>query len=320
MQVLITTAIAVATMLAYAVPGFLTVKCKLIKQESISAFSVVLMYVCQPMLTITSFLNATFSLDFFWQMVVAFVLAGVLQLGIILIAYIILKRFYDKDIKYRIATVATAFGNCGFMGVPLLQAIMPEAVRGNAVVLSVMFLLGLNLIGWTFASYLISGDKKYISAKKALINPAMLGLVIGLPLFICGVQLPKEIYSCVELLGKMTTPLCMIILGMRLATITLKEMFCSPFQYAVVGVKQIVMPMIGMLLIWFIPLDFYIRQSLFILAATPIASITLNFAEMLGKGQKTAANLVLLGTLLSVLTLPLMAVIMNVVPDIYAMR
>jgi len=161
--------------------------------------------------------------------------------------------------------------------------------------------------------------KKFISVKKAFINPAMLGLVIGLPLFICNVTLPKEIFTCVELLGKMTTPLCMIILGMRLATITLKEMFCSPFQYAIVGVKQIVMPMLGLLLIWFIPIDFYIRQSLFILAATPVASITLNFAEMLGKGQKTAANLVLLGTILSVVTLPLMALIMNVVPDIYAL-
>ena len=182
------------------------------------------MYVCQPMLTITSFLNAQFSLNFFWQMIVAFVLAGVLQLGVIIIAYFCLKKNYDKDIKYRVATVATAFGNCGFMGVPLLQAIMPEDVRNNAVVLSVMFLLGLNLIGWTFASYLISGDKKFISAKKAFINPAMLGLVIGLPLFICGAKLPTEIFTCVELLGKMTTPLCMIILGMRLATITFKEM------------------------------------------------------------------------------------------------
>ena len=318
MQVLITTAIEVATMLAYAVPGFLTVKCKLIRAESISAFSVVLMYICQPMLTITSFLNATFSLDFFWKMIVAFVLAGVLQLGVILIAYFCLKKQYDKDIKYRIATIATAFGNCGFMGVPLLQAIMPEAIRNNAVVLSVMFLLGLNLIGWTFASYLITGDKKYISVKKAVINPAMLGLVIGLPLFICGVKLPAEVFNCVELLGKMTTPLCMIILGMRLATITFKEMFGSPFQYFIVAVKQIIMPMLGLVLIWFIPIDFYIRQSLFILAATPVASITLNFAEMLGKGQKTAANLVLLGTLLSILTLPLMALIMNYVPDIYA--
>lgn len=319
MQALITTVIAVATMLAYAIPGYLTVKSKLIKPESISAFSVVLMYVCQPMLTITSFLNATFSLNFFWQMIVAFVLAGVLQFFVIIIAYLCLRKYYDKDIKYRVATVATAFGNCGFMGVPLLQAIMPETVRNNAVVLSVMFLLGLNLIGWTFASYLISGDRKFISAKKALINPAMLGLVIGLPLFICGVELPKEVFTCVELLGKMTTPLCMLILGMRLATITFKEMFCSLFQYAIVGVKQLIMPMLAMLLVWFIPIDFYIRQSLFILAAAPVASITLNFAEMLGKGQKTAANLVLLGTLLSVLTLPFMAVIMNVVPDVYMM-
>lgn len=317
MQVLITTAIAVATMLAYAIPGFLTVKTKLVKEDSISSFSVILMYVCQPMLTISSFLSATYTLKFFLQLLIAFVLSMALQVLIIMVAYFILRRKYDQDVKYRVGTVATSFGNCGFMGVPLLLAIMPEEVRNDAVAISAMFLLGLNLIGWTFGSYLISGDKKYISVKKAFLNPTMLGVVIGLPLFIFGVELPAVINDMVVLLGKMTTPLCMLILGMRLATISFKEMFCSPFQYCIIGVKQIIMPLVGMLMFWFVPLDFYIRQSLFILSAAPVASITLNFAEMLGNGQKTAANLVLLGTTLSIITLPLMALLMNVVPNIY---
>lgn len=318
MQVLITTAIAVATMLAYAVPGFITVKTKLIKPESISAFSVILLYLCQPMLTISSYLSATYTLNFFLQLLAAFGLAAALQVTIMLVAYFVLRHKYDEDVKYRVGTIATSFGNCGFMGVPLLLAIMPPEVRNDAVAISAMFLLGLNLLGWTVGSYLISGDKKYISVKKALFNPNTIGLFIGLPLFIFGVKLPTVINDMVFLLGKMTTPLCMIILGMRLATITPRDMFCSPFQYAIIGVKQIIMPLVGMALVWFIPLDFYIRQSLFILSAAPVASLTLNFSEMIGKGQKTAANLVLLGTLLSVITLPLLSLLMNVVPDIYA--
>ena len=54
MEFFITTLIAVATMLVYAVPGYISVKAKLIKPESISAFAVVLMYVCSPCLTVYS--------------------------------------------------------------------------------------------------------------------------------------------------------------------------------------------------------------------------------------------------------------------------
>lgn len=111
----------------------------------------------------------------------------------------------------------------------------------------------------------------------------------------------------------MSTPMCMLIMGMRLATVKLKSLFCTPSQYVVVFIKQMIFPFIGMLLIWFLPFEQYVKYSMFILSAAPIASVVLNFSEMLGEGQENAANLVLLGTVFSVATLPVMTLILQAI-------
>ncbi len=311
MSIALITLIQVSIMLAYAVPGFLTVKTKMIKSESISAFATVLMYVCQPALTIYSMNIADYSSHLFQTFWIFFALAMLVQVLILGTFYFVFKKKGKEDAKYRVSTVATAFGNCGFLGVPILQAVMPN--QPEAVFLSVAFLLGMNLIGWTLASAIITQNKKFVSLKKAILNPSMIGFLIGLPLFLTGTKLPLEIDSMITILAKMTTPLCMLIVGMRLATVSMKGLLCSPFQYFIVFVKQIFMPLFALAIVWFIPIDLYARQTMFILASTPVASIVLMFAEMLGEGQESAANLVLLGTVGCVGTIPLMMLILQAI-------
>lgn len=309
-QIVLITLISVGIMLAYAVPGFATIKSKLIKPDAIPAFATILMYVCQPCLTIYSLNNVDYSWDLFKTMLIFFGISFAIQLAFIVVFFLIFKNKYD-DVKYRIFTIAAASGNCAFMGVPVLEAIMPD--KPEAVTLSVAFLLGMNLIGWTLSSAIITRDKKYISLKKAFINPAMVGLVIALPLFFTHTKLPSQISTMVTLLGKMTTPLCMIIMGMRLATNSPKSIFLQPMQYGIIAIKQLAMPLLALLIVWFLPLELYVKQTMVILCATPVASVVLNFAEMLGEGQENAANLVLLGTSLSVVSIPFIVFIMTLI-------
>ena len=318
MEIFLASLIAIATMLCYAIPGVITVKTGLIKPSSITAFVVIQMYVCQPCLTINSLISATYSWDYFQQVLIFFAVALLLQVVMLAVFYVIFKKKGENDIRFRIATIATSFGNVGFMGVPLLEAIMPEEVRSQSLMLSVMFLIGLNMLGWTIGSSIITRDKKYISIKKVLLNPAMIGLAIGMPIFFSGLTVPETIVNMVSLVGRMSTFLSMLIIGMRLATVKIKDMFSDPLVYGVVGIKQIIMPLIGLVLIWFLPLDIYVRQALFILAAAPVASIVLNFSELLGEGQEMAANVVLVSTISSIITIPLLSLIMNVMPNIYA--
>ena len=298
---------AVAVMLIYAVPGFLLVKTRMIKQEAIAAFATVLMYVCQPCLTVYSFQKVDFSMKLVGQLLIFFVIALAIQ-SVMLGGFFLVFRKKYEDIRYRVYTLATTLGNCTFMGVPLLEALFPD--NPETVVFSLAFFLAMSILSWTAASYIITQDRRYISIRKLVLNPAVLSMAVAIPIFVSGLRFPEQFENMITLLGRMTTPLCMLVLGMRLATVQIKPIFTSGLQYLVIAVKQLAMPLLAYAVLSLFSLDPIIKQTLFILTATPVASIVLNFAEMLGQGQKTAANVVLLGTLLSVLTIPIMSLLL----------
>lgn len=298
----------VLVMLLYAVPGFLMVRTKLVPSSGISNFAKLLMYVCQPALIIYSFMQAEFSVSLLWDMLFVFVFSLALMTVVIIICRFIVLRHKVSDVKYRIYTLAICFSNCAFMGVPILEALLPDYPQ--AVAFSAMFSLAMNILGWTLGSAVITNDMKYMSVKKIVLNPAVLALIVAVPLFVTGWKLPAELDNMITLLGRMTTPLCMLIMGMRLATMPFGAVFARPMQYLIVALKQIVFPFIALLILMPLPVDQNLKISVYIMTACPVASVVLNFAEMLGEGQEQAASLVLLGTSLSAVTIPLMVLLL----------
>jgi predicted permease len=296
----------VLVMLFYALPGFLMVKTKLVSEDAISSFAKLLMYVCQPALIIYSFMQVDFSFGLLFDMLVVFFFVLLVLVAVILAARFALRKKI-AEVKYRIYILAMCFSNCAFMGVPILEALLPDYPQ--AVAFSAMFSLVMNILGWTLASAIITNNSKYMSVKKIVLNPAVLALIVAVPVFVTGVKLPETISDMVTLLGRMTTPLCMIIMGMRLAKASLRSVFGRWVQYFICFAKQIVLPVIVLLLLLPLPVDYNLKVSVYIMFACPVASVVLNFAEMLGEGQEHAANFVLLSTALSALTVPLMVLL-----------
>ena len=308
-----TTLIMVGIMLAYAVPGFILIKVKAVKSDHISSFSKLLMFVCQPALTLSSFNEANFTKELGINLLIFLGIITLVQLIFIGVFYLIFRKKMN-DVRYRIATIATTLSNCSFMGVPLLKAIFPNSP--NVAVYSMMYFLSMSLLGWTLVSAIITRDKKYISVKKILINPATLSIAISLPFFFTRFKIGAEngellgqIGNMIGILGKMTTPLCMLVMGMRLATIKFKSLFTNWMQYFALAINQIVFPLFVLGILTLFGVDLEIKRCMFIMCACPIASVVQNYAEILGEGQDVAANMVLLGTLSSIVTLPLMALL-----------
>lgn len=296
----------VSTMLLYAVPGFLFIKTKLVKSDSISAFAKLLLYVCSPCLMIHSITRNKFTKELAIDMVLSLAIILFIVLSMLLLFFFIFKK-KQGDVRYRIYNLAVTFANCGFMGVPILEALFPDFPQ--AVVFSAMFSLANNVLGWTVGSFIISRDKKHVSIKKIILNPATLAIFVALPLFFFEVQIPSLIYNMIMLLGKMTTPLCMIIMGMRLACASPKDVFLTPLQYLIIGIKQLLLPLISFLILLPLPVDTGMKAAIYVMMACPVASVVLNFSELIGQGQKHAASLVLLGTTLSAVTIPLMSLL-----------
>ncbi len=301
------TALTVLVMLLYGIPGYILVKVKAVKIDSISAFAKVLLYVYQPCLTLYSFQKVTFSVELIQNMGIFMGLSSLMQLGALLFFYLLLKNKY-ADVKYRILTVATTFGNVGFMGVPLLEALLPQ--YPEAVAYSSVFILSMNLICWTFGSFIITGNKKYMSIKKLFLNPPVLTLLVALPLFFARITLPTPILNGVTVAAKTTAPLCMLILGMRFATVKKKDFFFDKLVYLTAAFKLLFFPMLGFLITHWMPIDYGMKATLFILCCCPTASVVLNLSEIYENGQRFAANVVLMSTILTIITIPLLLLIL----------
>ena len=225
----------VGVMLLYACPGYIMVKTGLIKSNAIADFAKLLMYVCQPALTVYSFMQVDFSLSMVGNMLFVFLFVLLLFAAALLFFRFVIFRKKAQNVRYRIYTLALCFSNCAFMGVPVLEALLPGYPQ--AVAFSAMFALAMNVLGWTLASAIITNDRKYMSAKKILLNPAVVSLVVAVPLFVSGAALPPQLDGMVTLLARMTTPLCMLIMGMRLATVALRSVFARPAQYIIIILK-----------------------------------------------------------------------------------
>ena len=147
--------------------------------------------------------------------------------------------------------------------------------------------------------------RKY-DAGQALTVPSFLAMLVAYPMFLNGWSFPPQIESAIELLGRMSTPLCMVIMGMRLATVSVKELVTDWRSLLASLIKLIAFPlaMLGVMLM--LPVEPFVRAAMFLVACCPSATVMLSLCEIINHGQKSAANTVLISTLLSVITIPLM--------------
>lgn len=293
-------------LVALCLPGFFLTKANVLKEEHIKGFAVFLLYVCSPALSIYSFQHAECNREILINIGILLLVTTFMQVLIMGIGFLINIKTYKIDGASRVATVAAAFGNVGFFGVPILQALLPD--HPEAIVYSAVMSVMMNLIGWTLGMFMMSGDRKHVSVKNFLINPTTLCLLIALPLFFTNTSFPKPVMNFVEFFSKMSTPTAMTVLGMRLAFVKFKDLM-DYRQVVAIFLKLIALPLITFGIMYALPVDETLKISTYILSCMPPAAITLNFAELSDTSPKTAANIVVVGSLLVAITLPVLLLI-----------
>ena len=309
---------AVAVLLLTAVPGYLLIRTKCLPENTIQSLSKILVFICQPCLAVYTFSSTEFSVGKLCDVGVFALLCLGINAIMMGASYLVLKK-HHKNAVARIATVATTLGNCAFFGIPILEALYGE---GNELIIyTTVYAVVMNVIGWTLASAIMSGDMRYVSLKKILVNPALIGAAVALIIFCFRIPLSFDLpftdirfgilESTLTITARMATPISMIVMGMRLATMDARAMFLSPAVYLTVFVKQMIMPLVAFAMVYFLPIDPMMKCAFYVISACPVASVVLNYAEMCGSGQKEAASMLLLGTILSSVTLPCMMLLLG---------
>ena len=312
----LTVLIAVFTLVILAIPGFIIGKLKLLPQGATGIFSTFLLFVCQPALTFMSFQKTEYKDGMGLNLLIVAGLALLTHvIGVALVMLCIRNKKENKNLD--VVKFASVFGNVGYMGLPFLQALFGED-NAEIIIYGAVIIAVFNLLNWTVGIYMISRDKKYISVKKAFINPPFIALVLSLPLFLILKQpisslgtgelntLLSKTMKGVNFFGDMVTPISMTVLGMRLAEMNIKQVVMNKYAYLASAFKLVILPIIVIaILLPFTGVDNGVKYAIFFALAMPSATSTLLFSEQFGGEPHTSSAIVLFSTILSVITIPL---------------
>lgn len=297
----------VMTMLIYMLLGYILCKSKKGNALHIKTVSGLLIYILNPAMIINAFLKTEYSPETGMNILKFFLVTFILQLLFFSLLYLIFHKKYDNA-AYRLMSIGASFGNVGFLGLPLVSSFFPD--MPIVACYSTVYVLSMNLLVFTIGIFMITNNKAFMSLKSALVNPTSLSILVALPLFVFKVQLPDIIENPIELLAKMVTPMCMIMLGMRLSTVKLVKLFTRPFVYAACALKLIAYPLFAYACVYFLPfLDDSFKASILILSSVPTGAVISSLSELHECEQEFSANIVLLTTIMSNVTIPLILLI-----------
>ena len=299
---LLTVGGSVITLFLLMAVGFVLAKLQVVTKPTLGQMSKALMYVVCPAIMIDILLGEARN----WATVKVMLTAGGVLVGTYILNMLLIQLgFRKKAAEQRgVLRFASIYGNTGFMGIPLIQAVLGDAGMLVAVTSLVVF----NVSTWTHGAILIGGRER-ASVKKALLNPGTIGFVIAVVLFGSGIPLPGPVADAVGYVGSLNTPLAMLIIGGQMAAVELKSIVKDARLYASALLKLLIMPMISLLVLLPLDLEPIIVVAVTILAGCPTAGATSIMSEMMGKDSSLAARLVTLSTIFCVITLPLVAAV-----------
>ncbi len=319
--------ITVAFLLLLAVPGFIFAKTKMFPKSASETLSVIVLYGCQPILIFTSFQGCSFAPDIAINMLIV---AGIAIIAHLLMFALVKLIFFkwENDEKVKLVKYLGVFSNCGFMGLPFLQSLFTDvALQAELVIYCAVILAVFNILNWTFGVYILTSDKKEISLKKVLMNPVIISVLFSLILFVTmqkplvefsteGTTLYKilsKLMSSLNFLSNMVTPLSMFVIGIRLANINVKQLLTDKWAYIATSVKLVVMSFVVMFLVAYLPIASTIKYAIFFLLSMPSATSGVMMSVRFGKDSDFASVSVVLSTICSIVTLPLLYLFMNAV-------
>ncbi len=245
--------------------GFFSAKGKLVDENGISTLNKIVLYFALPALTLYG-LQKDASPELIHDLILVFFIS---------LAIMILS---EPNERRSVLTNLSMLSNSAYMGYPVVIATLGE----DMLIYAVVFVGAFNLMCWTFGSFFFGGISA-IQPKKLLTNPSLIAVLVGLVLFLTGWRLPGFINDALSMMGNVTTPLAMFVIGARLIDLRFAH-----------------------LQDWKLLLACALRLIMYICTAMPCAATTAMQSEMYHCDNSLASRGVALSTAFSILTLPLM--------------
>ena len=198
------------------------------------------------------------------------------------------------------------YSNVGFIGYPVVASIFGSDAVFYACILNVFNTITVFIWGVMF----ISGENLKNGFRfRLFVSPAMIATYISVIIVVLNLHTPKAIAMPLSILGNMTVPSSLIVIGAALAEIPTRKMVGTPHIFIMCFLKLLVLPLLVYYAMILIGVDTRISSINMILIAMPVASFGTMFCMQMGKDETTMSQGTFWTTLLSVVSIPLLAML-----------
>ncbi len=281
--------------------GFILVKSSLLTKQDSKVLSTVALYIINPCVIINAF-QVQYSQDVKNGIILSFLAAIVVH-----IIYIVGARMLGKVYTLNGVEKATIiYTNAGNLIIPLVQALLGK----EWVVYTTGYILVSTIFIWTHGRMLICEETGF-NVKELLKNVNVVASIIGILMFALKIQLPSLITETMDSMSATIAPISMIVAGMLIAGMDVKDCLKNKRLYIITFLKMIVFPLLAVSLLKFSSLssmakngDMILLISLLASVAPTAASVT-QIAQIYDADSEYASAYYFITTLLCILTMPI---------------
>lgn len=300
----------IIAMVFTALFGYVIVKAKLLKPEDKNVLNVLSLYAINPCVIISSY-QVELTEDKMEGLVLTVAAAVVVHIAFIFLTFLSKKALKLSNSEQ----MAVIYTNCGGLIIPMVGAVLGKEyifyVCSYIVVQTVLF--------WTHGIMLMGEGQDGVSLKKIFANPNMWAVIIGLILFLGQVSLPETLLDTISGVGDMCGPMVMIIMGMIVADMNLKEIFRTKRAYLISFLRLILLPLLFILVVRMTGITLYSEEIYAAMLVTllavsaPIATGVVMVSLLYDADVKYVSTVNIMSLVLCIVTMPLLVLVYQMV-------
>jgi len=288
--------------------GFIAAKTDVLTRDVLNALSKLIVKIILPALIFSIIANSGVTANEF-SISGRFACGVVACYALLILAGIVMSKLCKLEGKTANIFIAlTTFGNMGFMGIPLIQAIFKEPVA--QVCISIYTIVDMALL-WTFGVYLCSRHEKNshpLSAVRNMMNPTTVALLIAFVIMLLKIPVPDLLLNTITGIGNTSKYLTLMYLGGSLAYVSVNQIIKKPSIFVLTIVKMMITPIIVYFLLGFF-LTQIPRTILTLIVGLPSMTTVAMTAAAYQSDVEYATEVIFVTTLASIVTIPIVSII-----------
>ncbi len=295
----------VSVLFMVVIIGFVANKAKLMDAEFNRRLSSLVIHVTSPFIVLSSAMGDTLPARNEILPVLIFGSGALLLMMILAVPLTYLLRIKGEEAGlYRFMF---AFGNVAFIGFPVVAALFGVEAVFYAGVMTLPFNLLLFTIGFIFV---VGGANGMQFRLRMFITPALLATYLAILLVYFQVETPRPVASACNLIGSVTIPASLLIIGSSLADIPVLKMLGTPKLYVMCALKLVAVPALIYGILSLCPVEKKYADVIVVLCGMPVAAYGVMFCSKHGIDPTRMSQGTFLSTLFSLFSVPLLSILL----------